>query len=104
MELDMYAVQTNIPLEFRLNLESLIPPICPQEAYRRWVCSSLVPRMTRSGKRVRPCLSVCQDVEQQCPYLLPGDWTNLTMPPGETTTHPTPQYAGEPTFLCLGTY
>ncbi|CAH1369295.1 uncharacterized protein Mid1 [Tenebrio molitor] len=71
-----------------------------KQAYRRWVCSSLVPHFTRAGERVRPCLSVCQDVEQQCPYLLPGDWTNQTVPPGETA-HPTPQYAGEPTFLCL---
>ncbi|XP_044268672.1 transmembrane protein FAM155B, partial [Tribolium madens] len=71
-----------------------------KQAYRRWVCSYLVPHFTRADERVRPCLSVCQDVEQQCPYLLPGDWTNQTVPPGETA-HPTPQYAGEPTFLCL---
>lgn len=68
-----------------------------QQAYRRWVCSSLVPHYTRSGERVRPCLSVCEDVEQQCPYLLPDQ----TILPGEAA-HPTPQYAGEPTFLCLG--
>lgn len=42
--------------------------------------------------RIRPCLSVCQTVEQKCPYLLPGD---------RAPAHPT-QYAGEPTFLCLG--
>ncbi|KAJ8920935.1 hypothetical protein NQ315_015728, partial [Exocentrus adspersus] len=66
------------------------------EAYRRWVCSSLVPHYTRAGERVRPCLSVCQDVEQRCPYLLPDQ----TVSPGEAA-HPTPQYAGEPTFLCL---
>nr|CAH7714261.1 unnamed protein product [Callosobruchus chinensis] len=46
------------------------------EAYRRWVCASLVPRYRRtraSGARVRvkPCPTVCEDVEQQCPYLLP---------------------------------
>ncbi|KAG5893495.1 hypothetical protein JTB14_010545 [Gonioctena quinquepunctata] len=45
---------------------------------------------------MRPCLSVCEDVEQQCPYLLPDQ----TLSPGEAA-HPTPQYAGEPTFLCL---
>lgn len=32
-------------------------------------------------------------MEQKCPYLLPGD---------RAPAHPT-QYAGEPTFLCLGT-
>uniref|UniRef100_T1H0V1 Uncharacterized protein n=1 Tax=Megaselia scalaris TaxID=36166 RepID=T1H0V1_MEGSC len=42
-------------------------------------------------KRIRPCLSVCQTVEQKCPYLLPGD---------RAPSYPT-QYAGEPTFLCL---
>ncbi|XP_057658499.1 uncharacterized protein LOC130895291 [Diorhabda carinulata] len=67
-----------------------------KEAYRRWVCSSLVPHYTRSGERMRPCLRVCQNVEQQCPYLLPDQ----TVSPGEAA-HPTPQYAGEPTFLCL---
>ncbi|CAH1183598.1 unnamed protein product [Phaedon cochleariae] len=65
-------------------------------AYRRWVCSSLVPHYSRSGQRVRPCLSVCEDVEQQCPYLVPDQ----TIAPGEAA-HPTPQYAGEPAFLCL---
>ncbi|KAK9738585.1 hypothetical protein QE152_g9739 [Popillia japonica] len=62
------------------------------EAYRRWVCSSLVPNFVGPDLRVRPCLNVCQNVEQQCPYMLPGD---------RAPAHPT-QYAGEPTFLCLG--
>lgn len=43
-------------------------------------------------KKIRPCLKVCQKVEEQCPYLLPGDRA-----PGYNT-----QYAGEPTFLCRG--
>lgn len=77
-----------------------------QQAYRRWVCSSLVPLVVKNnstgadGKdgggggwgRAKPCRSVCQTVEQQCPYFLPGD---------RAPAHPT-QYAGEPTFLCLG--
>lgn len=42
-------------------------------------------------RRIRPCLSVCQTVEQICPYFLPGD---------RAPAHPT-QHAGEPTFLCL---
>ncbi|XP_059612671.1 uncharacterized protein LOC132259137 [Phlebotomus argentipes] len=117
-----------------------------KEAYRRWVCSTLIPyfaemkdvkhnETTEGGKieaksrvdrsiqtnhnrfgetdensltevlkrsrrksktatprrRIRPCLSVCQTVEQKCPYMLPGD---------RAPAHPT-QYAGEPTFLCL---
>ncbi|XP_055315527.1 uncharacterized protein LOC129575665 [Sitodiplosis mosellana] len=41
-------------------------------------------------KRIRPCLKICQSVEERCPYLLPGDRS-----PGYNT-----QYAGEPTFLC----
>lgn len=40
--------------------------------------------------RIRPCLDVCQTVEQKCPYMLPGD---------RAPALPT-QYAGEPTFLC----
>ncbi|XP_018331339.1 uncharacterized protein LOC108741152 [Agrilus planipennis] len=71
-----------------------------QEAYRQWVCSSLVPHFAtgvdsgafkNGARRLRPCRSVCQAVEQRCPYMLPGD---------RAPAHPT-QYAGEPTFLCL---
>ncbi|XP_051158127.1 uncharacterized protein LOC127279661 [Leptopilina boulardi] len=74
-----------------------------KEAYRKWVCSSLVPyfahggplelestQISWAGKRLRPCRSFCQSVEQRCPYLLPGD---------RAPAYPT-QYAGEPTFLC----
>ncbi|XP_060517313.1 uncharacterized protein LOC132696486 [Cylas formicarius] len=65
--------------------------------YRRWVCGHLIPFFARDGKtKVLPCLSLCQDVEQQCPYLLPDQ----TLTPSEAA-HPTPQYAGEPNFLCL---
>lgn len=74
-----------------------------QEAYRKWVCSSLVPYFahrspkeisegSRFGSRLRPCRSFCQTVEQRCPYFLPGD---------RAPAYPT-QYAGEPTFLCRG--
>ncbi|KAK3922922.1 Transmembrane protein FAM155B [Frankliniella fusca] len=64
-----------------------------QESYRRWVCSSLLPHFPRpGGPRVRPCRSVCRSVEQKCPFFLPGD---------RAPAYPT-QYAGEPTFLCLG--
>ncbi|XP_034935187.1 uncharacterized protein Mid1 [Chelonus insularis] len=73
-----------------------------KEAYRKWVCSSLVPYFAHEGPsdsktsdgwvdtRLRPCRSFCQSVEQRCPYLLPGD---------RAPAYPT-QYAGEPTFLC----
>nr|XP_034189446.1 uncharacterized protein LOC117608437 [Osmia lignaria] len=73
-----------------------------KEAYRKWVCSSLVPYFAHGGpqdldssdswvgSRLRPCRSFCQSVEQRCPYLLPGD---------RAPAYPT-QYAGEPTFLC----
>ncbi|VVC94128.1 unnamed protein product [Leptidea sinapis] len=43
--------------------------------------------------KLKPCLSVCQRVEQHCPYFLPAD---------RAPAYPT-QYAGEPTFLCLET-
>lgn len=79
--------------------------VCFQEAYRKWVCSSLVPYFAHGGPldlepsektltktRLRPCRSFCQSVEQRCPYLLPGD---------RAPAYPT-QYAGEPTFLCRG--
>lgn len=76
-----------------------------QEAYRKWVCSSLVPYFAHrgppnlepsedswNGRRLRSCRSLCHTVEQRCPYLLPGD---------RAPAYPT-QYAGEPTFLCQG--
>ncbi|XP_049947661.1 NALCN channel auxiliary factor 1 [Schistocerca serialis cubense] len=62
------------------------------EAYRQWVCATLVPAFV-GGRRVRPCRAVCQRVEQRCPFFLPGD---------RAPNLPT-QYAGEPTFLCLDT-
>ncbi|XP_030765491.1 uncharacterized protein LOC115889578 [Sitophilus oryzae] len=65
-------------------------------AYRRWICSALVPHFGSGGVRIPPCLRLCQNVEQQCPYLLPDQ----TLTPSEAA-HPTPQYAGEPNFLCL---
>lgn len=49
-------------------------------------------RLEQKRIRIRPCLSVCQTVEQKCPYMLPAD---------RAPAYPT-QYAGEPTFLCLG--
>jgi len=49
-------------------------------------------RLEQKRIRIRPCLSVCQTVEQKCPYMLPAD---------RAPNVPT-QYAGEPTFLCLG--
>ncbi|XP_030386405.1 uncharacterized protein LOC115633116 [Scaptodrosophila lebanonensis] len=60
------------------------------------VISKLQKRSTRKAefrkrRRIRPCLSVCQTVEQKCPYLLPAD---------RAPALPT-QYAGEPTFVCL---
>ncbi|XP_011635224.1 uncharacterized protein LOC105425915 [Pogonomyrmex barbatus] len=73
-----------------------------KEAYRKWVCSSLVPYFAHRkpqdektlkdwiGLRLRSCRSFCQSVEQRCPYFLPGD---------RAPAYPT-QYAGEPTFLC----
>lgn len=54
---------------------------------------SITPKSSRRKTqrvRIRPCLNVCQTVEQKCPYMLPGD---------RAPTLPT-QYAGEPTFLC----
>lgn len=45
-------------------------------------------------RKVKPCLAVCQTVEEQCPYMLPAD---------RAPAYPT-QYAGEPTFLCLGKF
>lgn len=51
---------------------------------------SLRSRRKTQRVRIRPCLDVCQTVEQKCPYMLPGD---------RAPALPT-QYAGEPTFLC----
>lgn len=48
-------------------------------------------KIVKDRYRIRPCLNVCQTVEQKCPYFLPAD---------RAPALPT-QYAGEPTFLCL---
>ncbi|CAH0768901.1 unnamed protein product [Bemisia tabaci] len=63
-----------------------------QEAYRRWVCASLLPHWAGRGRhKVRPCRSVCRAVEQRCPFFLPAD---------KSPQMPT-NYAGEPVFMCL---
>ncbi|XP_043222135.1 transmembrane protein FAM155A-like [Amphibalanus amphitrite] len=62
-----------------------------KEAYRRWLCAVYLPYHGASpgGGRLRPCRSVCQRVQQTCPYLLPAERAE--------SSH---QYAGEPTFYC----
>ena len=57
-----------------------------QNAYKNWVCSLKIPYYLDS-QLVRPCPSYCNNVSQQCPYLLP---------------HVENQYAGEPSFVCTG--
>lgn len=49
-------------------------------------------RLEQKRIRIRPCRGVCHSVEQKCPYMLPND---------RSPAYPS-QYAGEPTFLCLG--
>lgn len=61
-----------------------------QIAYRQWVCSMVLP-MWLDGERIKPCRSFCHEVERSCPYFLPAEKTG----PGS-------QYAGEPSFLCIG--
>lgn len=58
----------------------------------RWVRAAAAGPGRPKLLRLKPCLSVCQLVEQHCPYFLPAD---------RAPAYPT-QYAGEPTFLCLG--
>ncbi|XP_067629345.1 uncharacterized protein Mid1 [Eurosta solidaginis] len=82
-----YTKQSNIFISTAINAES---------GTEDPVISKIIKRSKRSvqfrkRKRIRPCLSVCQTVEQKCPYLLPAD---------RAPALPT-QYAGEPTFLCL---
>ena len=44
-----------------------------------------------NGERIKPCRSFCHEVERLCPYFLPAEKTG----PGS-------QYAGEPSFSCIG--
>ena len=50
------------------------------------------PPQNQNTRKIRPCRSICHNVEKKCPYLLPGD---------RAPAHPT-QYAGQSTFLCRG--
>lgn len=47
--------------------------------------------MWLDGNRVKPCRTFCHEVERLCPYFLPAEKSG----PGS-------QYAGEPSFLCIG--
>ena len=59
-----------------------------QEAYRNWLCSSLIP-FYADGKRLAPCPLYCERVETRCPYIKP---------------HLLDLYAGEQVFTCRGQY
>lgn len=48
--------------------------------------------MWLDGVRVKPCRGFCHEVERLCPYFLPAEKTGAGS-----------QYAGEPSFLCIGT-
>ncbi|XP_065207841.1 uncharacterized protein Mid1 [Planococcus citri] len=61
-----------------------------KDAYRRWVCASLIPHWKERHK-IKPCRSICHEVEQTCPWFLPAEKT-----PGYPA-----QYAGEPIFQCI---
>ncbi|KAF9795160.1 hypothetical protein SFRURICE_004532 [Spodoptera frugiperda] len=67
-----------------------LPAAGPRGASVAWVRAAAA-GPGRPLVRLKPCLSVCQLVEQHCPYFLPAD---------RAPAYPT-QYAGEPTFLCL---
>jgi hypothetical protein len=47
--------------------------------------------MWLDGDRIKPCRTFCHEVERLCPYFLPAEKSG----PGS-------QYAGEPSFLCIG--
>ncbi|KAH9425352.1 hypothetical protein DERP_005957, partial [Dermatophagoides pteronyssinus] len=54
-------------------------------AYRDWLCSVIIPYHLY-GNLIKPCQSVCEQVQQKCPHLHP---------------YGKGQYAGEPVFLCI---
>ncbi|KAH7644640.1 ammecr1-like protein [Dermatophagoides farinae] len=54
-------------------------------AYRDWLCSVIIPYHL-NGNLIKPCQSVCEQVQQKCPHLHP---------------YGKGQYAGEPVFLCI---
>lgn len=62
-------------------------PFSIKLAYRDWLCSVSIPYHDDHGQLVKPCQSICEQVEQKCPHLHP---------------HGKDQYAGEPVFLCIG--
>ena len=57
-----------------------------QMAYRDWMCSIFIPYHL-NRQLIKPCQSICEQVEQKCPHLHP---------------YGKGQYAGEPVFLCIG--
>ena len=59
-----------------------------QETYKDWICSTALPFYVDGTVR-KPCRSICERVEQRCPYFHP---------------HHKDQYAGEPAFICIGTF
>lgn len=59
-----------------------------QDAYKDWLCSMLLP-FHMLDTPIKPCSTICERVEQACPYLHPASKE---------------QYAGEPIFICIGQF
>ncbi|KAI1287285.1 hypothetical protein HDE_10249 [Halotydeus destructor] len=55
------------------------------KTYRDWTCAMLIPFYVM-GSQVKPCRSVCERIEERCPYFHPSSKE---------------QYAGEPVFICI---
>jgi hypothetical protein len=64
-----------------------------QESYNFWACSFYLPLYLRHPSSempvtVKPCQSVCKEVEKTCPFLIKG--------PDDDKA------AGNPSFICKG--
>ncbi|CAF0905335.1 unnamed protein product [Rotaria sp. Silwood1] len=68
------------------NRYSIIPSDC-QKAYKTWACSVKIPYYYQN-QLIRPCHTICDEVERVCPTFRPSDRE--------------PLFAGQPLFFCNG--
>ncbi|CAF0889059.1 unnamed protein product, partial [Brachionus calyciflorus] len=54
-----------------------------QDAYKKWLCSSIIPFYHEDNKMAKPCQRFCYSVQNLCPFFRPVD-----------------NYGGQPVFHC----
>ena len=112
----MFRLLWTTSLEY-INTLYMVPSISDailhaQEFYKRWLCATKLifynATSTSMGAgvgpaRLRPCIGVCENVLQSCPYYLPSRFQSTNSTSQNESSSSIPQsvvYGGYPAFDC----